>query len=64
MRTWPDLPPMRSCALTEGLLGEQDAVLVVTDHSGVDYDLVLRTAPLVVDTRGVYRGRHRKVVKA
>ncbi len=64
MRTWPDLPPMRSAALTESLLAEQDVVLVVTDHSGVDYEMVLRAAPLVVDTRGVYRGRNAKVVKA
>ena len=30
----------------------------------VDDDLVLRTAPLVVDTRGVFRGRDGNVVEA
>ncbi len=64
MRSWPHLPPMCSKPLTADVLAQQDAVLIVTDHSGVNYDLVLRTAPLVVDTRGVYRGRNGKVVKA
>ena len=64
MRTWPDLPPMSSQPLTAELLKSQDAVLVVTDHSAVDYELVLEHAPLVVDTRGVYRAKSEKVVKA
>jgi len=64
MRTWPDLPPLVSRPLTAELLAAQDAVVVVTDHSGVDYDLVLEHAPLVVDARGVYRRPHPKVVKA
>jgi UDP-N-acetyl-D-glucosamine dehydrogenase len=64
MRSWPDLPPLESVELTGELLRAQDAVLIVTDHAAVDYDLVLREAPLVVDTRGVYRGPNGKVVKA
>jgi UDP-N-acetyl-D-glucosamine dehydrogenase len=32
-----------------------DAVVVATDHTGVDYDLVFREARLVVDGRGVAR---------
>ena len=55
MRTWPNLPPMRSVPLTPEGLAAQDAVVVITDHSTVDYALVARHAPLVVDTRGVYR---------
>ena len=37
-------------------IGDQDAVLLITDHAQVDYDLVVEHAPLVVDTRGVLRG--------
>ena len=33
-------------------------------HTDVDDDLVLRAAPLIVDTRGVYRGRNGNVVRA
>ena len=39
-------------------------LVVITDHKAVDYDLVLEHAPLIIDTRGVYRGRNGKVRKA
>ncbi|MEW5927526.1 MAG: nucleotide sugar dehydrogenase [Gemmatimonadota bacterium] len=48
--------PMHSIRLTGGALEEADAVVVVTDHGGVDYGLVAERARLVVDTRGVMRG--------
>ena len=58
----PSLPRMRrhqiglsSVALDGG--SKYDAALVVTDHSGVDYEAVAAAVPLVVDTRNVYRGR-------
>jgi UDP-N-acetyl-D-glucosamine dehydrogenase len=55
MRSWPELPPLESVDLTAVGLKTVDAVVVVTDHAEVDYELVLREAPLVLDTRGVYR---------
>ena len=64
MRSWPDLEPRDSLPLTAELLEAQDAVLVVTAHSGVDYDLVRRHAPLIVDTRGVYAAGTENVVRA
>ncbi len=64
MRSWPDLPPLESVPLTAGTLRTQDAVVIATDHTAVDYDLVAREAPLVVDTRGVYREPRPNVVKA
>jgi UDP-N-acetyl-D-glucosamine dehydrogenase len=64
MRSWPDLPPLRSERLSDDLLSQQDAVIVITDHAAVDYDMVLRHAKLVVDTRGIFRKPHPAVVKA
>ncbi|QQR73874.1 MAG: nucleotide sugar dehydrogenase [Holophagales bacterium] len=64
MRSWPDLPEMRSIALDAATLAAQDAVMIVTDHGAVDYDLVATHAALVVDTRGVYRTPRANVVKA
>jgi len=64
MRSWPDLPAMESVPLTPETLEASDAVMVVTDHAAVDYELVTRHAPLIVDTRGVYRDANSKVVKA
>jgi UDP-N-acetyl-D-glucosamine dehydrogenase len=64
MRTWPQLPPMESLALSSENLAAHDAVVLVTDHSAVDYAMVARHAPIVVDTRGVFREAAPNVVKA
>jgi UDP-N-acetyl-D-glucosamine dehydrogenase len=48
--------PIASVPLTAAALERADAVVVVTDHSDVDYALVARSAGLVVDTRGRMRG--------
>ena len=48
--------PLHSVELTEDALAQTDAVVIVTDHTTVDYEMVRRHAPLVVDTRGVMRG--------
>ncbi|MCL1851874.1 MAG: nucleotide sugar dehydrogenase [Peptococcaceae bacterium] len=52
--------------LTEEKIAEADCVLILTDHSDVDYDWVVEKATLVVDTRNatknVGRGRE-KIVK-
>jgi UDP-N-acetyl-D-glucosamine dehydrogenase len=64
MRSWPDLPQMTSVPLTAETLSRADAVVLVTDHAAVDYDLVARVSPLIVDTRGVYRQPRPNVVKA
>jgi UDP-N-acetyl-D-glucosamine dehydrogenase len=50
MRHHPDLC-MDSQELTPSFLAEQDCVLIVTDHTAVDYRRLLRHARLVVDTR-------------
>ena len=41
--------------IAKELLRSQDAVVIVTDHTAVDYALVAQEAPLVIDARGVYR---------
>jgi UDP-N-acetyl-D-glucosamine dehydrogenase len=63
-RAWPELGSLASEPLTPQFLASQDAVVIVTDHTQVDYDLVLRHAPLIVDSRGVYRKPMPNVVKA
>jgi UDP-N-acetyl-D-glucosamine dehydrogenase len=39
--------------LTEASLKASDAVMIVTDHQAIDWALVKRAAPIVVDTRNV-----------
>jgi UDP-N-acetyl-D-glucosamine dehydrogenase len=43
----------QSVALTPEAVGAADCVMVVTDHSAVDYRMIKRQAKLVVDTRNV-----------
>lgn len=47
---------LRSVALTAGALDQADLVIILTDHSAVDYAFVLRHARLVLDTRNATRG--------
>ena len=53
-----------SVPVNEETLRCYDCVIITTDHSSYDYELILREAPLIVDTRGVYRGKNDKVVRA
>src|SRR6185369_11429974 len=46
---------MSSVELTDQALSGSDCVVVVTDHSNVDYARVLTLSPLVIDTRNVTR---------
>jgi UDP-N-acetyl-D-glucosamine dehydrogenase len=46
---------LSSVTLTDEMLGGSDCVLIVTDHSGVDYARAVRLAPLIVDTRNITR---------
>jgi UDP-N-acetyl-D-glucosamine dehydrogenase len=46
---------LHSRPLDAGALSEADCVVVVTDHSTVDYELVARHAKVVVDTRNALR---------
>jgi UDP-N-acetyl-D-glucosamine dehydrogenase len=64
MRSWKHLGELESKPLTKEVLASQDAVVLVTDHTDVDYDFVLEHAPLVIDTRGVYRQPGPKVIRA
>lgn len=58
----PVFPEMRdhdfeltSLRLTPETIAEQDAVLLLTDHSNFDFEMIAQNAKLLVDTRGVYR---------
>jgi len=48
------------------MLKQYDCVVIATDHSCYDYELIVRNSALVVDTRNVVNGFHKlgTVVKA
>jgi len=58
---------MKSVPLTPANLKKYDAVLISTDHTSYDYDMVVKNAQLVVDTRnatGAVKTGRKKIVKA
>jgi UDP-N-acetyl-D-glucosamine dehydrogenase len=58
---------LKSVPLTAEVVSGFDAVVITTDHSGIDYAALVRDAPLVIDTRnataGISAGRE-KIVRA
>ncbi len=50
-REHPEYAGLKSVPLNAETVAGYDAVVVVTDHDNVDYDLVCKNARLVVDTR-------------
>ncbi len=67
----PSFPKMRehhfqlnSVPINEKTLAEFDAVVLTTAHDLFDFDLIRKHANLLIDTRGVYRQRDEKIIKA
>lgn len=58
---------MKSVSLTPANISKYDAVLISTDHSAYDYEMIVENAQLVVDTRNATSGvkkNRKKIVKA
>lgn len=47
---------LSSVELTPESLAGYDAVILLTDHTDFDYEMIRKYAPIVIDTRGKYRG--------
>jgi hypothetical protein len=54
---------MQTEPLTAAALSAADCVAILTEHRSVDYDMVLRSARLIVDTRNAIAGKHAHVIK-
>jgi UDP-N-acetyl-D-glucosamine dehydrogenase len=53
----------RSVELTPENVAGYDIVVLTTDHTGVDYAMVQRSARLIFDSRNAFKGRFENVVK-
>lgn len=49
---------LNSVAMTPETLAAADCVLIITDHSTIDYEQVVTYAPLIVDTRNATKDVH------
>lgn len=48
---------LKATPITAEALSEMDCALLITDHSGFDYELILSHSKLIFDTRNVYKDR-------
>ncbi len=55
-RTFPHLAGQKSSPITSGSLSIYDVVVILTDHSSVDYALIATHARLIVDSRNAMQG--------
>lgn len=67
----PVFPKMRrysfdleSIKLSKENIQSYDCIVVATNHDDFDYPMILENAKLIVDTRGMYREEHIRVVQA
>jgi len=54
---------IRSVPFTARELKKYDLVVILTNHSAYDYDLIVKHARLIIDTRGVIKKKLRRVKK-
>lgn len=55
---------LQNTPLNEETLKHHDAVVLTTAHDLFDYELIKEHANLIIDTRGIFRERHEKIVRA
>ena len=48
---------LKSVDLNKEVLSTYDAILIATDHSSFDYELIQKYSDLIIDSRGVYRDK-------
>jgi UDP-N-acetyl-D-glucosamine dehydrogenase len=62
-RAWHGGFDLHAEPMTPTSLADADCVAVLTAHQAVDYEMVVRSARLIVDTRNAIAGRHSHVLK-
>ncbi|TLF45510.1 nucleotide sugar dehydrogenase [Halomonas urmiana] len=55
---------LASVELTAQSLASYDAVVLATDHDRFDFNLIKAHAPLIIDSRGIYRDAADHIIKA
>jgi UDP-N-acetyl-D-glucosamine dehydrogenase len=56
-RHWPGGEALTSVRLTADVLAAADCVAILTDHRVFDYEMIVRSADLVVDSRNAVKSR-------
>jgi len=62
----PDKPVLKSVSLTDELIESADCVVILTDHSNIDYEEVVKKAKILVDARNATKNvktNRNKIIK-
>ena len=51
--------PLKSVDLHPDIIKKNDLVAIITDHTNIDYQMILENANLIIDTRGVFKKNDR-----
>lgn len=51
---------LKSVELNNGVLSRFDCAVIATDHSGIDYNFILKNSKLIFDTRNIYKDNNDK----
>jgi len=62
-RSWHGGFDLHGVPITTSSLAEADCVAILTEHRAVDYEMVLQSARMIVDTRNAIAGQHAHVLK-
>jgi len=54
---------LKSLIITSSLIKKYDAILLITDHDVVNYQEVLKNSKLIIDCRGRFSAKNRKVIR-
>ena len=55
---------MKSIKLKSSELKSFDLVIITTAHHNINYDLILKSAKLILDTRNVFKKKNKKIIRA
>ncbi len=56
--------PIHSIEFNKKTISDYDACIIAADHSCIDYDLILSTGCLIIDSRNVYKKNYTNVIRA
>ena len=62
-RAWHGTSDLESVEIDPAVLAGVDCVVILTDHSSIDYASIAAAAPLVVDARNAIKSRHPHVFR-
>ena len=55
---------LKSVKINKDNLKKFDLILIATDHSKFNFSIIKKYAKFIIDTRGVYLGNYKNIIKA